>query len=256
MRSDNKYLYCFIKCPEEREFAVDAIGGAGSRVYTVNYLDLAAVVSDSGTVKEYRMNKENATRHEAVIGAVLKEFTVLPVGFGCVTGGPEQLREKVLKGHFDELEQLLDQMDGKVELALKAIWKDKRIIRQEILKTDPRIQRRLNKIIGAGKMDLSQVIVSSTELGSRLISTIEKIKERQTRILLETLEEKAVDTRLKKVYSPLMIFNAAFLVNRPREEEFDKAVGELDERYGSDVKFIYTGPLAPYSFVNLRIALQ
>jgi len=256
MRSANKYLYCLIKCPDERDFAVDAIGGAGSRVYTVNYLDLAAVVSDSGTVTDYRINKENASRHEAVIETVLKEFTVLPVGFGCVTEGADQLREKVLKRHFEEPEELLNQMDGKVEMALKAIWKDKGIICEQILKSDPRIQGRLNKIMAAGKMDLSQVIVSSTEVGSRLISTIEKIKERQTRILLETLEKRAVDKTLKKVYSPLMIFNAAFLVNRAREEEFDKAVGELDERYGSDIKFIYTGPLAPYSFVNLRIALQ
>ena len=103
---------------------------------------------------------------------------------------------------------------------------------------------------------LSQLIISSTELGKRLISAIDKIKERQTQTLLASLEKQPQDLRLKKNYSPLMIFNAAFLVDRAREEEFDKAVGELDQRYGKDIKFIYTGPLAPYSFVDFRIALE
>ena len=53
--SDEKYLYCFIKCLEEREFAVDSIRDLSNRVYTINYLDLAAVVSDSPNVKEYKV---------------------------------------------------------------------------------------------------------------------------------------------------------------------------------------------------------
>lgn len=253
--SDEKYLFCFIKCPEQREFAVDGIGES-SRVYTINYLDLAAVVSDSPDVKEYRINRENATRHEAVIGAVLKDFTVLPVGFGCVAESGDQLKEKVLKANFDQLKQILDEMEGKVELAIKAVWRNNQIIYQEILKTAPGIKSRLNKVMSAGKMELSQLIISSTELGKKLISAIDKIKERQTQMLLGTLEKQAQDLRLKKVYSPLMIFNAAFLVDRAREKGFDRAVEELDQRYGGDIKFIYTGPSAPYSFVNFRIALE
>lgn len=254
--SDEKYLYCFIKCPEEREFAVDSIGDLSNRVYTINYLDLAAVVSDSPNVKEYKLNKENTTRHESVLGKVLEDFTVLPVGFGTVTEGAEQIREKVLKKNYEELCQLIDEMDGKVELTIKAVWRNNQIIYQEILKTAPGIKSRLNKVMTSGKMELSQLIISSTELGKRLISAIDKIKERQTQTLLAGLEKQAQDLRLKKNYSPLMIFNAAFLVDRAREEKFDRAVEELDQKYGKDIKFIYTGPSAPYSFVDFRIALE
>jgi len=254
--SDEKYLYCFIKCPEEREFAVDSIGDAGDRVYTINHLDLAAVVSDSPNVKEYKLNKENTTRHESVLGKVLEDFTVLPVGFGTVTEGAEQIRENVLQRNYKELLQLIDEMDGKVELAIKAVWRNNQIIYQEILKTAPGIKSRLNKVMTSSKMELSRLIISSTELGNRLISAIDKIKEHHTQTLLPTLEKEALDKRLKKIYSPLMIFNAAFLVDRAREKEFDRAVEELDQRYGEDIKFIYTGPLAPYSFVDFRIVLE
>ena len=254
--SDEKYLYCFIKCPEEKEFAVDGIREAGNRVYTINHLDLAAVVSDSPNVKEYKLNRENTTRHELVLGKVLEDFTVLPVGFGTVTEGTEQIREKVLKKNYEELHRLLDEMDGKVELTLKALWKDNRIIHQEVLKVDPAIKSRLNRVVSSGKMELSQLIISSTELGKRLVSAIDKIKERQVEKLLEPLEGETLDKRLKKPFSPLMILNAAFLINRDKEDVFDRRVNELDQKYGRDIKFIYTGPLAPYSFIDFRIALK
>ena len=175
--SNEKYLYCFIKCLQEREFAVDGMGDSSNRVYTVNYLDLAAVVSDSPKVKEYKLNRENTTRHELVLAKVLEDFTVLPVGFGTVTEGTDQIKEKVLRENYEELHQLLDEMDGKVELTLKALWKDNRIIHREVLKVDPGIKNRLNRVMSSGKMELSQLIISSTELGKRLVSAIDKIKK-------------------------------------------------------------------------------
>jgi hypothetical protein len=254
--SDEKYFYCFIKCPREREFAVDGIGGAGNRVYAINYLDLAAVVSDSPNVREYKLNRENTTRHELVLGKVLEDFTVLPVGFGTVTEDAEEIKEKVLKKNYEELHKLLDEMDGKVELTLKALWKDNRIIHQEVLKADPGIKNRLNKMMSTSKMELSQVILSSAMLGKRLVQAIDKIKEIKTDEILASIKNVALDMRFKKAFTPLMIFNAAFLISRDKEEEFDRKVNELDQIYGRDIKFIYAGPLAPYSFVNFRIALE
>ena len=254
--SDEKYLYCFIKCAEEREFAVDGMGDSGNRVYTINDSGLAAVVSDSPNVREYKLNRENTTCHELVLGKVLEDFTVLPVGFGTVTVNAEEIKEKLLKKNHEELHQLLNEMDGKVELTLKTLWKDNRIIHQEVLKTDPGIKNRLDKMISTSKMDLSQVILSSTKLGERLVQSIDKVKKIETDRILASIKGVALDMRLKKVFSPLMIFNAAFLINRDKEEEFDRKVNELDQIYGGDIKFIYTGPLAPYSFVDFRIALQ
>ena len=254
--SEKKYLYCLINCPYEKEFAVDGIGGSGNRVYTVNYRDLAAVVSDMAQAEELKLNRENATAYELVIDTVLKDFTVLPVGFGCIADNTDQIREKVLKPNFDQLEQFLREMDGKIELTLKALWKDNRILHQEVLKVDPGIKSRLDKMMSSSKMDLSQVIISSTSLGKRLVSAMDKIKERYTETILSSFEQVVEDKRLKKIFSPLMIFNAAFLIKRDEEEEFDRAVEELDQKYGKEIKFIYTGPLAPYSFVHFRIALD
>ena len=73
---------------------------------------------------------------------------------------------------------------------------------------------------------------------------------------MASIKDVALNMQLKKIFSPLMIFNAVFLIERDKEGEFDRKVDELDQRYGKGIKFIYTGPLAPYSFVDFRIALE
>jgi len=50
-----------------------------------------------------------------------------------------------------------------------------------------------------------------------------------------------------------MIVNAAFLVERHKEAEFDQRVQELDATYGDKMKFKYVGTLPPFNFINLTI---
>jgi hypothetical protein len=52
-----------------------------------------------------------------------------------------------------------------------------------------------------------------------------------------------------------MIMNAAFLVARDREAEFDVRVKEIGAKYET-LKFKYTGPWPPYNFVNIRLKLE
>ncbi len=225
----------------------DVIGmGGSSNVRTVRYRDIAAVVSDSGQ-GEYEVNKENIFCHESVLSTVLKDFTVLPVGFGCVARSIDQIKEKVIKPNYDQLHRLLEEMDGKIELTLKALWKDNQILQQEVFKADPVIRKRWNRLIDSRRRDFCQAIPLSNKFGKGLLSAINNIKEHYRDRLLIPLDEIALDKRLKEIRHTLMIFNAAFLVNRDKEGEFDEAVDKLDQEYGKDVKFMYTGPLAPYS---------
>jgi len=62
--------------------------------------------------------------------------------------------------------------------------------------------------------------------------------------------------KTNNTYGDLMIINAAFLVAREREEEFDMEVQGLAERYGDKVRFKYVGTLPPFNFVNLVISME
>jgi hypothetical protein len=53
-----------------------------------------------------------------------------------------------------------------------------------------------------------------------------------------------------------MILNAAFLVGREREKEFDEAVKGISRKYEDLLTFKYTGPWPPYNFVNIKLKLE
>jgi len=63
----------------------------------------------------------------------------------------------------------------------------------------------------------------------------------------------AEDVKVNDNYGEMMILNAAFLIKNTSESEFDKAVNDLDEKYGRFMTFKYVGTLPPYNFVNLTI---
>jgi hypothetical protein len=52
-----------------------------------------------------------------------------------------------------------------------------------------------------------------------------------------------------------MIMNAAFLVSRDQEQDFDAKVKAIGGRH-PHLTFKYTGPWPPYNFVNIRLKLE
>jgi hypothetical protein len=50
-----------------------------------------------------------------------------------------------------------------------------------------------------------------------------------------------------------MALNASFLVDRSAQKEFDAEVDRIAEEQGGRLRFKYTGPLAPHSFVELAM---
>ncbi len=53
-----------------------------------------------------------------------------------------------------------------------------------------------------------------------------------------------------------MVANAAFLIVRTREAEFDSNVRKLDTEMGRRLLIKCVGPVAPYNFVNVSDAVE
>jgi hypothetical protein len=78
-----RYVYGIVQSRDRIDFGKVGIGGAGAMVYTVNYLDIAAVVSNT-SVYIFDPTRENALAHEHVIETVMKTYTIIPMSFGTV----------------------------------------------------------------------------------------------------------------------------------------------------------------------------
>jgi hypothetical protein len=115
---EGKYLYCVIPALEkEKSFGNIALDGG--RVYTINYKDLAAVVSDA-PVKDYAVTEAYLEAHEGVVSRVLKNHSVVPAAFGQVFKNKKILRVLMKKAH-KALKECTKLVDNKVELGVKAI---------------------------------------------------------------------------------------------------------------------------------------
>ena len=93
------------------------------------------------------------------------------------------------------------------------------------------------------------------EIGRMVEAALQKEREFYKDDALRRLSPLCEQTRINNTYGELMIMNAAFLVAKEKEEEFDREVQGLADRYDDKVRFKYVGTLPPFNFVNLVISM-
>jgi hypothetical protein len=94
------------------------------------------------------------------------------------------------------------------------------------------------------------------QLGRMIDKSLAERSTQYVREIYEALRAVCVASRDNQPIGDKMIMNAAFLVERNREAEFDSVVNRIARKYGKRLKFKYTGPWPPYNFVNIRLKLE
>lgn len=248
MVQEGQYIYCIVGTSEARNFGPIGIGDRGDPVTTIAYKDLGAVVSSIPMTK-YVVSKETMISHEKVIEAVMKDHALLPVRFYTVAPNAEEIRS-LLRRRYLEFKKLLRELDNKVELGLKALWRDMDCIFQEIVKENAEIKALRAKMTGCSAKEAGQ---DKGALGEMLKLALEHKKAEEREALLQPLRQLSSDSCLNMTYGDNMLMNATFLVDRSREKELDGEVEELAARYNGRIEFKYVGPVPPYSFVNIVV---
>ncbi len=247
---EGKYVYCIIKSAKERDFGQIGIGEGTSSVYTVHFGDLAAVVSDT-PIRIYDPTRENVLAHEFVNETVMREYTVIPMSFGTLFRTEEDIVE-LLKSTYKAFDDVLEKMKDKIEFGLKVLWdRDKVVARIE--EENEEIRRLRDEI---NRNAQSSTYFARMQLGRLVEAALEETGNRYVRDIHEALKPAAVASRSNKPIGDRMILNAAFLVDRDREADFDEAVKQISLGYESLLSFKYTGPWPPYNFVNIKLKLE
>jgi len=248
MEKEGKYIYCVIETKQERNFGSIGIGQRGDEVLTIGYDDLSMVVSNYPIVK-ITANKENMLTHQKVIEEVMKEFDgVLPVRFGTIASSADEVRN-LLDRRYREFKTALKDMDHKIELGVKGVWKNMDTVFKEIVEEDKTIkniketlEERNNNNLRA-KMDLGRIVKKA----------LDEKKGKQAEEIVDKLRRASCEHKLNDTIGDEMFMNAAFLADKGREKEFDNIMDELSDKYENKVKFTYAGPLPVFNFVNIVI---
>lgn len=239
------YLYCIIGTGEAVNFGDIGIGGRGDAVTTAGYKDISAVISKSNE-RKYSLSRENLLSHQRVIERVMKDYTVLPVRFSTIADNIEGIHE-VLRKRYEEFSNLLRDMDNKIELGIKAVWKDMDAVFQEILQEDEEIKRLRDRTA------VMPTYGDRINLGKMVQAGLKSKKETEADKMMSSLKTISVDTRDNQVYGDNMVLNAAFLVDMARIKEFDTMVQTIDADYRARMRLKYVGPVPPFNFVNIVV---
>ncbi|MBU1121151.1 MAG: GvpL/GvpF family gas vesicle protein [Candidatus Omnitrophica bacterium] len=264
---ESRYIYCIITAGRNEKFDLSIAGMEGAIVYPVSFDGVTAMVSSCG-LKEYPVSRQNLLTHEKVIEEVMRKYTVVPVRFGTIAVSEEKVK-KILEKEGGKFKDLLEFLEGKKELGLKAIFSAKGetsphsprgeaegsggkevFIYEEILQEYPDIKALKEKI---QKLPPVKTHYQRMEIGKMVESALEKKKDFYKEDILKSLSSLADKFKINKVYGERMILNVAFLVEEANEKEFDRQVNALDEKYGDKIKFKYVGWVPPFNFVDLAI---
>lgn len=243
-----KYVYCIIPTAESISFGPIGIGSEPADVHTVPFRDIAAVASDT-PLEVYDPTRENVLAHERVNEAVMRRYTVIPMSFGTVFKTRDDIVE-LLRSAYDAFADVLDKMKGKLEFGLKVLWEPEVMI-QEIEAEDENVHRLRQEISD----QRGSTYFARMQYGRLIDQLLQERSEQLAAQILGELKGVSVASRVNKVIGDKMILNAAFLVHRDREADFDLRVKEIGARH-SKLNFKYTGPWPPYNFVNIRLKLE
>lgn len=249
MEKEGKYIYCVTETKQERNFGPIGIGSRGDEVLTIGYDDLSMVVSNHPMAR-IPTNRDNMLVHQKVIEEVMNEFnSVLPVRFGTIASSADEIRN-LLDRRYREFKSTLRDMDHKVELGVKGIWKNMDVIFSEIVENNREIKSLKEKIASDTNRNNVQMKI---EVGKMVEQALQKKKEQEAEKIGDALRRTAFDHKLNKTIGDEMFINAAFLVDKGREKEFDNIMNDLSDDYENRIKFMYAGPLPVFNFVNIVI---
>lgn len=249
--TEGVYVYSIVELSEPRSFGKIGIGGRGDDVYTVHYRDLAAVVSRTPLVV-YDPTRENALTHEHVNEVLIEAgFTPVPMSFGTMFKTEKDALE-FLKDTYDALRDVLLKMKDKLEYGLKVNW-DRDAVLREIEETNEEIRRLKAEIVNDQQRS---TYFARMQLGRLVEQALAERADAYVRDIYDELRDAAIASRSNKVIGEKMIMNAAFLVARDKEKEFDAKVQEVAKRHEGKLTFRYSGPFPPYNFVTIRLQLE
>ncbi|ASK62112.1 gas vesicle protein GvpF [Virgibacillus phasianinus] len=245
------YIFCGIQTDQDgEEFGSIELEEEKRESFTIRYKD-AAMVACEVPMKIYHPNRENLMMHQTMVSNVMAQNdTVIPISFGNVFKSKEDVKV-LIENLYPQFEKLFPAIKGKIELGLKVIgrkeWLESRVNKNPEVEEMAKVVR--GKSEAAGYYD-------RIKLGGAAQNIFADLKNEIESGVYTPLEEVADAAKTNEPQGEKMLLNAAFLIDREKEEEFDEIVNEQHEKWKDKVDFKYSGPWPAYNFVNIRLTVE
>ena len=237
------YLYCI--ADTEGASKLGNIGLYDRVVYTKNFKDLSAVVSDI-PFKEVRPNVNEINEHQRVVEASREKWATLPVRFGTIFKSPEGLGNYLTKSYKD-LRPKIAKFRNKDEYGVKVIFDKDDLSKLQINTDDNEEIRKIKKEMATAGQGTSYFLKLRMDEALRNV-VLQKMEEISGDIHKQ-LSKAATDNCVLRSELAQIIMNASYLIDRTEKEKFDSEIRKTKEKYEQYGIMIHaSGPWAPYSF--------
>lgn len=270
MSEMGKYIYGIINSGLEKSFDLNEIasligdssvkspvevaktGEISDRAYSISFQDISAVVSDAELVDYNHVLKDTLARlllkHQAVIEKIMAEHTIIPMRLGTFANSSEDVKEILAKG-YRTIKDIFEKAKNAIEIDVVATLADFKSFLQQVAEAKEIKQFKqslLNKPEGVTTDD-------QMKIGVLVKKRLDKKREGYADRIQLALNEIAQDCKSHDLMDDKMVLNAAFLMDRSRQNNFEQKVAELNSRFEDELNFRCVGPLPPYSFYTLKV---
>ena len=224
-------------------------GIAGGDVGQVVHRDLAAIVSEVPGPR-VRATRRDLMRHSNVLASVFEDGEVLPLRFGTLYPDRDAVADSLLAARYRELHDLLVELEGKVELSVKAFY-DERAILAEIVTGDRRIAR-LREATRSQPAAATHAL--RIELGEAVAHALESRRAADAEAIVARVQKFCDAVVVDDQQVENLVLKAALLVDRSRVAAVDAGMDALAREQAGRMQFKYVGPLPPHTFVAIDSA--
>ena len=244
--SSAKYVYGVVRAKRGSRSKQKGISDEPVRVVSLE--GVGALTSDvpDGPLEAGR---DELLTHSRVLERALEAGVVLPMRFGVVMPSESAIRDDLLAPYRETLETQLEEMDGKAEFNIKGIYDEPAILREAL--EENREAAQLREAI-QGKPE-EATYYERIRLGELITEALGTKRAEDERLMVDRMLPHALRVEVGEPVHERMAVNASFLVDLDRLDEFDRAIDELGEEQNGRIRFKYTGPLPPHSFVELTV---
>ncbi len=237
------YLYCIADTEDTSKLG--NIGLYERNVYTKNFKDLSAVVSDI-PFKEVRPNVNEINDHQRVVEASREKWATLPVRFGTIFKSSEGLGEYLTKSYKD-LRPKIAKLRNKDEYGVKVIFDKDDFSKLQIKVDDNEEIRKIKKEMATAGQGTAYFL--KLRMDEALRNEVLKKMEEISGDVHAHLSKVAADSCVLRSELAQIIMNSSYLIDRNEKEKFDLEMRKTKEKYEQYGILIHvSGPWAPYSF--------
>lgn len=236
-----KLFYAVILTDQECDFG--SIGLGNQRVYSINYREVGALVSDHPRVDSIKLLRKNLAPYHRVVSEAAKHFTTIPAKFGQIARDAGEV-SIALRSNYGQIRQELSRLDGKVEMGFRVWWSVENVFEYFIAK-DAALRAHRDRLFMGGTQ-LSKMV--QIEFGHYFYNRMKQVRHEMTERMLAALPPG--EARIEEIHEEKMITNSQLLIRKDLQKSLEEAVEVLARSRGDEYTLKLDGPWPPFSFVN------